>query len=635
MHKHARPLLAVLLCVVLISPVMPAGARPDPGNLRPCRDAPDAWCGSVERPLDPADVAYGTIDVAFELYRAVDAGGAWSEGTIVAIEGGPGYSTRASRDYYLELFQPLLETHDLLLMDSRGTGASGAIDCPELQSYEGDYLLNVALCGSQLGGASDLYGSAFAADDLAAILDTLGIPQIDLYGDSYGTFLAQTFALRHPDRLRTLTLDASYPVEDQDPWYRDLNRAMRDAIESVCVEDLECSQKPGDPLARVDALADSLRDNPISGVGRDGDGVRHDVTVDAGMLAYLYASAAYGTTVYKELEAAGEAWLDHGDPAPLLRIAAEQTYWGDAGPVDEFSEGLYIAVICNDYPQLWDIMSPVQTRPQQYEASVATLKATDSNAFSPFTVDDWLNSPWVEYESCINWPAPGNWVPPEPTPALYPDVPTLVLAAELDSLTSPEGNGIVAGNFPNSTFVEVANSGHVAALGDVVGCAAAIVVHFVENGSPGDTSCAAEYPPVRTTNEFPATLGDVSVPAGPASSLQRQTAMAVAGTVADLFPRWHAMYGYNGVGLRGGTFKTVGSDLVDFHLKKLNWVSDLSVSGKATWDRTSGSVVATVTFTGASSGNLDISWNEWVVGGQMTVSGTIAGSSVTMEMPAP
>ncbi|HEY5889947.1 MAG TPA: hypothetical protein VIW94_04520 [Acidimicrobiia bacterium] len=94
-------------------------------------------------------------------------------------------------------------------------------------------------------------------------------------------------------------------------------------------------------------------------------------------------------------------------------------------------------------------------------------------------------------------------------------------------------------------------------------------------------------------------------------------------------------YGYTGVGLRGGTFKTVGSDLIDFHLKKLNWVSDLSVSGKATWDRTTGSVVATVSFTGSSSGNLDISWNKWVVGGQMTVPGNIAGSPITIEIPAP
>lgn len=218
----------------------------------------------------------------------------------MAIEGGPGYSTTASRDYYIDLFEPLMDTHDLLMMDSRGTGASEAIDCPELQSYSGDYLVNVAPCGAQLGPASDVYGSAFAADDLAAILDSLRIEQVDMYGDSYGTFLAQTFALRHPTRLRTLTLDAAYPVEDQDPWYRDLNQAMRDAIQSVCAEDLECHALPGEALDRVDKLAEDLRAHPVTGIAYDGDGVRHRVTVDAGMLAYLYASAAYGTTVYEE-----------------------------------------------------------------------------------------------------------------------------------------------------------------------------------------------------------------------------------------------------------------------------------------------------------------------------------------------
>lgn len=147
-------------------------------------------------------------------------------GTIVAVEGGPGYSSRASRDYYLELFQPLRRTHQLLIVDNRGTGASSAIDCPALQSYEGDYIRNVRRCARQLGADSDVWGTAFAADDMAAVLDHLGISQVDLYGDSYGTFFAQEFAIRHPERVRTVVMDAAYPVDDQHPWYPDLNRAL-------------------------------------------------------------------------------------------------------------------------------------------------------------------------------------------------------------------------------------------------------------------------------------------------------------------------------------------------------------------------------------------------------------------------
>lgn len=622
----------VTTVLALASISLPTAAAEPRASLEPCPDLEDASCGSIERPLDPADPSAGTIDISFEIHHAREGN---PIGTIVAVEGGPGYPSTLSRDYYLELFDPLLDHRNLLLVDARGTGASGAIDCPELQSYEGDYVLSVALCGAQLGSNSDVYGTAFAADDMAAVLDALEIATVDMYGDSYGTFFGQTFALRHPERLRTLTLDASYPVEDQDPFYRDLHRAMRDAIRSVCAEDLECSRLPGDPLARVETLADALRAEPVTGMAYDADGGRHQVTVDAGVLAFLYASAAYGTTVYEELDAAGRAWLENGDSAPLLRIAAEQTLWGDAGAVEEFSEGQYIAVVCNDYPQLWDISSPIESRPTQYDASVAALRASDPDAFAPFAFDDWMSSPWIEYDSCINWPAPSTWVPPEPEPAVYPDVPTLVITGELDTLTSPEGNRIVASRFPQATYVEVPNSGHVTALGDYIGCAAGIVVEFVDTGAVGDTSCVDAYPSVRTTDQFPRRLRDVQVSDGEGTLRQRRVATAVAGTVGDLFPRWFAMYGTEGRGLRGGTFITSGLEDVRFRMEAMRWVRDVSVSGVVRWDRTTGDVRATVTFSGAAQGTLGIRWNEWDQHANAVASGLIDGARVRLELPAP
>lgn len=57
-----------------------------------------------------------------------------------------------------------------------------------------------------------------SCDDLAAILDVLGSGPIDLYGDSYGTFFEQAFAVRHPDKLRSIILDGAYPlVYDLEP----------------------------------------------------------------------------------------------------------------------------------------------------------------------------------------------------------------------------------------------------------------------------------------------------------------------------------------------------------------------------------------------------------------------------------
>ncbi|MDQ3781446.1 MAG: alpha/beta hydrolase, partial [Actinomycetota bacterium] len=548
----------------------------DETELRPCRGMPQVLCGTLTRLLDPADPHAGTIDIGFELHPARSGG---SEGTIVTVEGGPGYSSTASRDWFLELYEPLRDTRDILIVDNRGTGTSEPIWCRRLQSYRGDYLEAVRSCGIQLGTSSDLYGTALAADDMAAVLDHLGIDRIDLYGVSYGTFFAQTFAVRHPHRLRTLTLDAAYPVEGLDPWYRDINRAIVDAFQAVCARDPGCAAAGGDPIERLRAVADALAVAPLTGTAPDADGVKRTVTVDVPLFSYLMGVATYGPMVYRELDAAGQAWLENGDQAPLLRIAAEQTWWFNAGPVEEYSEGLYVAVICNDYPQLWDISAPEEVRIEQYQASVAELHTTDPDAFYPFTIDEWLVSDWTEYTSCLPWPAPDPWVPPLPEPHEYPDVPTLVLVGDLDSITSPEESLQVADQFPDATYVEVPNVAHATALGDYSRCAADIAVELVATGAVGDTSCVdTTYPPVRAVEVFPVDLADV-IPAAGASEHAGRVARAVTDTVGDVFPRWLSAIGWDGVGLRGGRFTSTGLDQVRFQLTELRYVTDLRVSG--------------------------------------------------------
>ena len=175
-------------------------------TLQRCRAAP-AWCGTLLRALDPAEARAGSIAIHFEYYPHVAPGK--SLGLLVATEGGPGFPATDSRDEYLALFRPLLGQRDLVIMDNRGTGQSAAIDCPALQTAAIITVENIGACGRLLGPKAALYTTAFAADDLAAILDALAAGPIDLYGDSYGTYFAQVFTLRHPTRVRSIVLDLS------------------------------------------------------------------------------------------------------------------------------------------------------------------------------------------------------------------------------------------------------------------------------------------------------------------------------------------------------------------------------------------------------------------------------------------
>jgi pimeloyl-ACP methyl ester carboxylesterase len=636
-RRSTRALGLVLGCVLAWSltpgPPNVATARAAAAPvLRDCPSIPGARCGRIEVPFDPRAPQLGTTTVGFVVYPA-RRDDLPSLGTIVAVEGGPGYSTVASRWWYRDLYRPLLGRRQLLLMDLRGTGRSEPVDCPALQSYVGSWKRNVAACGRQLGPLAERYGSAFAADDLVAVLDALGIDRIDLYGDSYGTFFAQTFAVRHPERVRTVTLDGAYPIDATDPWWRDTNRAIVDAFTRVCERDPACRQRRGDPIARIRRLASRLRSQPTTGFASDADGRGHRVRLSAGALAGLVAGAATNATVYRELDAAARAYLRpvDRDPLPLRRLLAENDWHWGAGDIHVYSEGLATATGCNDYPQVWDIHAPLDERPAMFRRALADLRRDDPRAFAPFTIDDWVGAYSSDATSCIRWPVPEAHVPPMPPGGSYPDIPVLVLDGELDSLTSPEGAKGVADRFPSATFVEVANSLHVTALGDARGCTEALALAFVRTAEVGDTACAAGYPPIRMAMSFPSTAGEL----GPASA--RRTATVAAQSVGDVLARWWSMAGTSGVGLRGGRFVTGGYRTPTFHLHAIRWVADVAVSGVVRWDRVSGDVRATVHLagTGTLASRLTLTWNAWRPLAPARVTGTIGGTAVALSLATP
>jgi pimeloyl-ACP methyl ester carboxylesterase len=600
--------------------------------LEPCPDAPRARCGTLPRPLDPSDPAAGTIGIGFRVYPPGDPTQPPLE-AIVAQEGGPGYSTSGSADSYTDLFAPLMDRHPLLLVDARGTGTSEPIECPPLQSYAGNYTVNVGLCGIQLGPAADMYGTAFAADDMAAVIQALGFDRVDYYGDSYGTFFGQTFAVRHPDLLRSLVLDAAYPVEGGDPWYRDANAEIRHAFELTCQRNPSCVAPGGSPIDRMKQLLAVIRTNPIDGVAPDADGIPHRIHLDASLLASVAYGAATAPTVYRELDAAMRAALrPEPDTRPLLRLAAESIIWGGGGNPADFSEGLYDAVSCNDYIQAYDMLAPPSMRRAQYRQALGYVERSDPDGFAPFTLREWASQAWSTFDDCLLWPVPSRYVPPLPPGHVYPDVPTLVLVGDLDSLTSPQGARQVAGRFPNSTFVVVSNMTHVSALGDYGRCASDIVVRFVETLSGGDTSCVKRYDEVHMVPEFAVHAADL--PGG----VDVRTAAVATGTVGDVLARWWGMAGYRGVGLRGGTFVTAGiTPHVRWTLHGVRWVEDVAVDGSIGWNRSTGAIEADVRLDGpgAPPSSLHLAWNDWEPHARAHVSGTVGGDPVDLFIPAP
>src|SRR5919204_1691305 len=223
---------------------------------------PGARCGSVAVPLDRQNPSAGTIDIHYALAPHTDTTRP-AAGTIVPNPGGPGQAAIASAGLYLRALAPLRRDRDLLLIDPRGTGQSAALSCPSLAAHDPlslDFTSIGAICGADLGPRASLYGSAAVADDIDAVRAALGLDKLDLWGDSYGTFLMPVYAARHPEHVRSIVLDGAFPIAS-DRWGRDVLRGVRRIIGLVCRRTHRCSGTR--VLSRMERLARGLRHQPV------------------------------------------------------------------------------------------------------------------------------------------------------------------------------------------------------------------------------------------------------------------------------------------------------------------------------------------------------------------------------------
>jgi pimeloyl-ACP methyl ester carboxylesterase len=619
-------------------------------ELRPCLSVA-AYCGRLDRPLDPTGAIPGRISIHFEYYP--HSGPDQPVGTLVATEGGPGYPATLSRYDYLALFKPLRRRHDFLLMDNRGTGQSGAIDCHELQTAEKWTVEVTAACGKSLGNRAPLYSTAYAADDLAAILEALGIRRIDLYGDSYGTYFEQVFAVRHPTALRSIVLDGAYPLNGADyAWYPSYAPAMRDKFDIACRRFEPCAQIPGSSIEHILPVLAELRSHPFPARAADSDGREREFTADASQLAIVMYGSAPAFATVRELDAAARAFSD-GDRAPLFRLMAETISGVDSrdptADATRWSAGLAAAVMCQDPPQIFDMRLAPTLRTADRDRAVAERKRMLPDTYAPFTIDEYRGMP-LDYsfiDQCVEWPvAPSSHPAPNvvAADAHYPDIPALIISGELDNITTVADGAAVAGAFKHATQIRIANGFHVNALPRArSACGAEIVRRFIETLAPGDTTCAANVPPLRLVPHFAVHAGELeaaaAVAGNRANAAQLRWVSAAVMTAGDVLARLGGNTSGQGVGLRGGSFRVVNdASIIHITLNQVRWTEDLAVSGRIDkpLGRT-GVVHALLQLAAADAftGELTVEWPEGISGSGAGIRGTLGGATVAARTPAP
>ncbi len=654
MSARCREIFCCLALTLAVA-AAPAGAasqsmRVGSMLLERCAAVP-AYCGRLDRPLDPTGAVPGRISIYFEFYPHTSAGR--SAETLVATEGGPGYPATESRDDYLALFAPLRKSRDVVLMDNRGTGKSGAIDCRELQTAEKWTIELVAACGESLGSRADLYSTAYAADDLAAILTALDLRQIDLYGDSYGTYFEQVFAVRHPGALRAVVLDGAYPLDAPDyAWYPTYAPAMRAKFDIACRRSAACARLPGSSIDHLLPTLAQLRTRPFAARAADSDGKERDFTANASQLATVMFGSAPALATVRELDAAARAFMGD-DRAPLLRLMAETISGVDsrdpAQDPSKWSAGLAAAVMCQDPPQIYDMRLPPRLRAADRDRALAERQRSFPDTYAPFTIDEYRGMP-LDYsflDQCVAWPVSPAGHPAShvvPADAEYPDIPALVISGELDNMTTPADGAAVAHAFKHGRQILIANSFHVNALPRArSACGSQIVRRFIDTLSPGDTDCAARVPALRLLPRFAAHAAGLEPASGlngnVADAAQLRYVSAAVLTAGDVLVRLRSNSTGRGPGLRGGSFHIASrAGSVRVVLDGVRWTEDLAVSG--TIDAPAGrggTVRARLEIAGPAglSGRLRISWQEGAAAPVARIRGAFGATAVVAQSAAP
>jgi pimeloyl-ACP methyl ester carboxylesterase len=661
LHQHA--MLGVTVGLLLgTAALAPAPAKAEPSaaatsgaRVYPCDEAPEGHCGIVQVPLDRADPSRGTVPIFFEYYQHRNPGP--TNEAILATLGGPGASLTqldggGVSDFFSQvLFDPLLDTRDLILLDQRGVGRSDAIDCEQVQNGSEHIYRDVRACGKQLGFASSLYGSDDVARDIEAVRAALGIDKLDFYGGSYAALDIQAYAVRFPGHLRSAVLDSpSTTLRDDDFDFLGL-QANKRSIRLICERSPSCSAERRDTLQSLAWLARRLRRQPLEGAGYDTSGNPHHVRLTEAQLIWsVIQTDAGGFVSLSEIGAAADA-LRAGDPVPLLRLAAEgEAAPGDGGdPVAENSQGDFYARFCTDFSMPWDKNASIPTRLRQWRA---VRDALPRDRFSPFSIDGWL-APFpigpIGPDPCIVWPAPQRRVaPPIPPGAKFPgNVPALILSGDLDFDAPSAGGRLVARAWPNSRFVEIANSGHHTAVDGRFDCSDELVVNFISKRRPGDAGCASAtgFGVIPAVGRFAATAAHArqahAIAGDRSTRADRKVATVATAAVTDAMRRTFLDFEQkSGRGLRGGTFSVEpGETGVTDNLNGVRFARDVVISGTVEYTFETESVDATITVSGPGTedGTLEVTGVWFATLHEATVlevNGKLGGRSVSLRVPA-
>ncbi|WP_425657999.1 alpha/beta fold hydrolase [Tenacibaculum ascidiaceicola] len=390
--------------------------------------------------------------------------------SIVVVAGGPGGGAIEIIQWWI--VHPLRKTHDIILVDARGTGFSEPRLCPELGNKflnilaknqnsfldEQEKVADALECKKSLiekGIDIDSYNSVSIAKDLHALKEYFKYSKWNVYGVSYGTYITQVYATMYPSDLKTLLLDS--PISDINKYYT-LNTSnyvsKLKKVFKACEDDPECNSEYPDLESVYRKTILELRKKPIT--------VKVDKNiVPAGEFTYneedfkiAIHQALYKKSLVEVLPLLINQFYNRNEAALSALVAS----FSGALSLDY---GMYFCVTCNE--------TVPRNSYKNYEQNVSSQKLL-SEGVSFYKSD---------FAVCKEWNKGKNLILKEVDTLVQKiNVPTLIFTGGFDPITPSKNGKELEGKIKNSQVVNAPSYGHASGL---TGKGFDIAANFIKN----------------------------------------------------------------------------------------------------------------------------------------------------------
>jgi pimeloyl-ACP methyl ester carboxylesterase len=407
------------------------------------------------------------------------------QGTLVIASGGPGvsgiYSYAGSEG---RLDPRLTDAFDIVAFDPRGVGESGYRDCPAAsQRYQASLWFDVApaviddfvtACVDETevdpARLAD-YASAQVAEDVETIRRDLGVERIALYGESYGTVVAQRYAVAHPDHLEALILDGPIDIEQPtDASWVEAAAGFEDVLDrslEACGTEVACDFNHASVWKNI---LGSLKMSPVSASYADVDGVVTGWPLTEDLVRETLIDAMYDVSA-RMLALRALSAAEAGDWVPMARLVYSGISVTQSEAVSDFA---YYATSCADRHSAGS-----ESDAAHYLAELKTSALRTSRA----------GSVYLSSAACHAWPLPAPTRPPVTVPSRA-DFPVVILTATGDPITPPAHGQRIADRYRTVTdtyLVETQDGPHVT-FGRGQACPDGLVVGLLTAGTRPSTS---------------------------------------------------------------------------------------------------------------------------------------------------